>query len=134
MKVHHIGGCQCKRIRYLLDGEVIRLNVCHCQDCQLQSGSAFGMSLVIPHEGTFQLTSGQLKTFETVADSGRKKTCAFCGDCGVRIYNATSALKSIKAGTLDDTAWLAPDAHYWTKNKQPWVGLPGDVPCYDDYQ
>ena len=131
MKGTYSGGCQCGIVRYVLDGEITRLNVCHCRDCQKQSGSAFGMSLVIPDE-TFRLTSGELKMFEVVADSGRQKTCAFCGNCGVRIYNETSALKSIKPGTLDDTSWLTPDAHYWTRSKQQWTPLPGDVPCYDD--
>ena len=91
------------------------------------------MSLVVPEE-TFRLTAGKLKTFETVSESGRKKTCAFCGDCGVRIYNATSVLKSIKPGTLDNTTWLRPDAHYWTKSKQQWTVLPDDIPCYADYE
>lgn len=132
MKGTYSGGCQCGRVRYVLDGEIVRLNVCHCRDCQMQSGSAFGMSLVVPDE-TFRLTSGELKFFETVPDSGRKKTCAFCGDCGVRIYNMTSVIKSIKAGTLDDRSWLSPNAHYWTKSKQNWTSLPEDIPCYADH-
>jgi hypothetical protein len=47
------------------------------------------------------------------AASGREKTCAFCPECGVRIYNRTSQLMSVKAGTLDHTSLLRPDAHYW---------------------
>jgi hypothetical protein len=129
----YTGGCQCGRVRYALEGAIYRLNVCHCADCQRQSGSAFGMSLVVAPE-TFRLTAGELKTFELRAASGRTKTCAFCADCGVRIYNRTSALRSIKAGTLDDTSWLRPDGHYWTKSKQAWTPLPDDVPCYDEHE
>ena len=125
------GGCQCGAIRYRLEGDILRLNICHCLDCQKQSGSAFGMSLIVK-EDVFQLTSGTLKTFETTVSSGRTKTCAFCPECGVRIYNTTSALMSIKPGTLDDTSWLTPDAHYWTKRKQEWTQLPDDIPCYDE--
>jgi hypothetical protein len=87
------------------------------------------MSLVIPPQ-TFNLTSGELQTFGLEADSGRRKTCAFCPKCGVRIFNRTSALCSVKAGTLDDTSWLAPDAHYWTASKQDWTVLPDDLPCF----
>ncbi len=90
------------------------------------------MSLVIPHR-TFELTAGALKTFTTEADSGRIKVCAFCPDCGVRIYNQTSALTSIKAGTLDDTSWLIPDACYWITSKQTWLPLPADLPCYEKH-
>ena len=127
------GGCQCGFVRYVLVGEVQRLNICHCRDCQRQSGSAFGMSLVIPPQ-TFALTSGELRTFDLVADSGRTKTCGFCPNCGVRIFNRTSALYSIKAGTLDDTSWLVPDGHYWIKSKQPWTVLPEHVPCYETHE
>ena len=90
------------------------------------------MSLII-QTNAFQLKTGKLKEFVTKADSGREKTCAFCPDCGVRIYNATSALMAVKAGTLDDTSWLKPDAHYWTKNRQSWIALPNDVPCFEEF-
>jgi hypothetical protein len=25
---------------------------------------------------------------------------------------------------LDDTAWLCPTVHFWTRNKQPWIVIP----------
>ncbi len=132
MKAQNLrGGCQCGHVRYVMDGEIHATNVCHCRDCQVQSGSAFGMSLVI-EPTAFLLESGALKEFITTTDSGRQKICAFCPECGVRIYNATSALMSIKAGTLDDTAWLRPDAHYWVRRRQPWVALPKDVPVFEE--
>ena len=28
---------------------------------------------------------------------------------------------------------LAPDAHIFTRSKQPWVGLPSDVPAFEVY-
>ena len=90
------------------------------------------MSLVISPDA-FELTSGELKMFEASTNDGRSKTCAFCPDCGVRIYNRTSALMSIKAGTLDDSTALNPDGHFWTGSKQAWVELPSDIPCYDTY-
>lgn len=129
----HTGGCQCGRVRYAVQGTIYRLNICHCTDCQRQSGSAFGMSLVIAPDA-FRLTAGELKTFELRAASGRTKICAFCADCGVRIYNRSSALCSVKAGTLDDRSWLSPDGHYWTKSKQRWTALPDDVPCYAEHE
>lgn len=125
------GGCQCGHIRYQIEGDIQRLNVCHCLDCQKQSGSAFGMSLIVK-EDAFRLTSGKLKKFETGTASKRTKTCAFCPECGVRIYNMTVTLMAIKPGTLDDTSWLKPDAHYWTKRKQEWTPLPDDIPCYEE--
>jgi len=30
----------------------------------------------------------------------------------------------VSGGTLDDTSWLRPTLHVWTRMKQPWVMLP----------
>jgi hypothetical protein len=120
------GGCQCGHVRYEIIEEPVGLAVCHCRECQRQSGSAFGMSLAVP-DRSFRLRSGALKSFEVKCDSGRIKTCAFCPECGTRIYHQTVSGMSVKAGTLDDTFGLEPDAHYWTKRKQRWIVIPSDV-------
>lgn len=126
------GGCQCGSVRYRVEGRPLTLAVCHCTECQRQSGSAFGMSLMVPSE-TFRLTAGSLSRFTTVCDSGRTKECAFCALCGTRIYHRVlETVLSIKPGTLDDTSWLDPDAHYWTKRKQPWVAIPEGVRSFED--
>jgi len=124
------GGCQCGHVRYELMSEPLGLAVCHCRGCQRQSGSAFGMGLAV-RDDAFRLRSGALKTFEVACDSGRIKTCAFCPECGTRIYDRTVNGMRVKAGTLDDTSWLKPDAHYWTMRKQPWVAL-GEVRQFVD--
>ena len=131
MKEPTRGGCQCGSIRYEITKEALGLAVCHCRECQRQSGSAFGMSLAVP-PGAFRLLSGVLKTFDVICDSGRTKTCAFCPECGTRIYHQTVNGMSVKAGTLDDTSWLQPDANYWTMRKQPWVIITEEVRQFSD--
>ena len=125
------GGCQCGYIRYDLTRVPLGLAACHCRECQRQSGSAFGLSLAVA-AGGFELRSGTLKTFEIKCDSGRIKTCAFCPECGTRIYHRTVNGMSLKAGTLDDTSWLKPDAHYWTTRKQPWLVIPAGTAQFRD--
>ena len=127
------GGCQCGAIRYEIVGPSKRLMVCHCTDCQRQSGSAFGMTLVID-EGDFQLKKGKLKSFASTSDGGRAKLGTFCPDCGSRIYHKLDWRKgalSVKPGTLDSTLWLKPEIHIWTKSKQPWVAIPDGVEAYE---
>jgi hypothetical protein len=90
------------------------------------------MSLAVRSD-TFRLVSGELKSFTVRCDSGRTKECAFCPDCGTRIYHRVlEAVLSIKPGTLDDTSWLAPQEHYWTKRKQRWVPIPKGARCFTD--
>ena len=125
------GGCQCGEVRYRLGAEPRGLTACHCLDCQRQSGSAFGLSLDIA-KPAFQLLSGRLESFSVRCASGRSKECAFCPRCGTRIYHAGEWGVSVKAGTLDDTSQLHPEAHYWTARKQPWVEIPAGVPSFPD--
>ena len=77
----------------------------------------------------------RLKFWETKTDSGKLKTCAFCEVCGNRIYHGEgrdSVTINIKPGTLDDTSWLDPKAHIWTKRAQRWVILNENLPACED--
>jgi hypothetical protein len=123
------GGCQCGNVRYRIEADPVTLIVCHCSECQRQTGSAFGMSLIVPADALV-MEGGEPKTFSRLADSGKSVVCAFCKDCGTRIYHAPEAFAAtvnIKPGTLDDTSGLEPRAHVWTSSKQPWVPIPDGV-------
>ena len=124
------GGCQCGVISYELLGSPITLYRCHCADCQTASGSAFGMSMWVKKDD-FKLTSGILKSFIRIADSGTKVESFFCDACGVRIYAKAAVLDSehivLKPGTLQNTDDLRPSADIWLKSKQNWFELPTDT-------
>jgi hypothetical protein len=74
----------------------------------------------------FELISGRLKFWSTTADDGSAKICAFCPECGSRIYHAsgdpTEAI-SLKAGSLDNIVNFEPVAHIWAKRAPRWLGL-----------
>ena len=122
---HYEGGCQCGALRYEITAAPLVLYVCHCSECQTQSGSAFGMSLAVPSD-TFSMRSGTPKTWTRSSASLHRVACAFCADCGVRIYHRPERKPdtiNVKPGTLDDTTWLDPAAHLWTGSAQPWINL-----------
>jgi hypothetical protein len=126
------GGCACGALRYALTGEPLAVTVCHCTHCQQQSGSAFGMSLVIPAEH-FRMT-GEPRTYTMKSDSGAQKDALFCATCGVRVWNRLSSMPdtvNVKPGTLDDTRWLAPRLQVWRASKQPWLELPDVGPAFE---
>ncbi len=127
------GGCQCGAIRYEVTGAPKQIVACHCTDCQRQSGSAFGMTMVVD-QADFRLLQGDLKTFRSESDAGRAKLGAFCPDCGTRIYRKPEWRKgtvSVKPGTLDDTRGLKPTVHLWTDSRQPWVTIPDGVKAFE---
>lgn len=131
--VNREGGCQCGAIRYRLLEAPVALYTCHCRDCQKQSSSAFGMSLWV-EPGSVAFSGKGPKMFSTRADSGNIKNCAFCGECGTRIYHQLGArtVLSMRAGTLDDTSGLAPTCHIWIRSAQSWmVSLLDGETCFD---
>jgi len=128
MNPPYLGGCECGAVRYRITSAPIVIYACHCTICQTQSGSAFGMAMRVPAE-SFELTQGQLKTFQRVADSGQIFTNSFCPDCGTRIHHRADRSPgqiSLKPGTLDDTSWLRPTHHVFLRSAQPWVVLSAD--------
>ncbi len=128
MPAPYSGGCQCGQVRYDLTGEPLHLIACHCSECQNQSGSAFGMSMIVKTDD-LKIT-GVTKSYTRTADSGNKNTGVFCPDCGVRIHNTPhyiDGVLTLKPGTLDDTSWLRPTAMLWTKSAQGWIPVPDGV-------
>ncbi len=120
------GRCQCGEIRYESVGEPIGLYICHCRECQKQSASAFGISLRIPRVG-FRVTQGTPKYWTRDTDSGRKLKCAFCANCGSRLWHEhVPALDyvSLKGGSLDEPVDVANAIHVWVKRKIPGIIIP----------
>ncbi len=119
------GGYECGAFRYAVDGEPKAVVVCHCTHCQRQSGSAFGMSMVIGSD-KFHVVQGELASFSRPADSGNTLICYFCPHCGTRIYNQKqggAAVVILKPGTLDDPKAVTPARQLWASEKQNWVNL-----------
>lgn len=128
----YTGGCQCGAVRYTLNAEPMRVMACHCTECQRQSGSAFGMSMLVKRSDL--VVTGTLKSFTRTADSGNANTGAFCPECGNRIYNVPGYAEDrlvLKPGTLDDTSWVHPQAFIWMKSAQSWIETPDGVRCFD---
>jgi hypothetical protein len=132
MKLPQTGGCRCGALRYEITQTPQLVYVCHCTDCQRITTSAFSMSLVLPVE-SFHLLAGVPQMVQRVSKSGYAQTSRICPKCGLRVCSGPndSSVRNVKAGTLDDTSWLRPTVHFWTRSKQPWVMLPEDVESFE---
>lgn len=133
MKLPLAGGCQCRAVRYTINAAPLTLYVCHCTDCQKQSASAFALSMVVARSA-ITIVAGSPREWVRKNEAGRLSSCMFCGDCGARLYHnphANTQVTILKPGTLDDTAWLAPVGHIWTRSAQSWFEIPEDTVNYD---
>lgn len=123
------GKCLCGYITYegVVDPE--KVAICHCSDCQNHSASAFGL---VAHLEDFTLTSGTLKTYQKVAESGTRRALTFCPECGTRIYAKTvgggTAFWGLRVGTCSQRSQLPPKMQVWCDSRLPWVGDLVDVP------
>jgi hypothetical protein len=96
--------------------------VCHCKNCQKQAGTAFSVIVAVPRE-TLSV-KGPLKTFNDTGSSGKAVRRNFCPECGSPITTDVEAIPNlvfIKAGTLDETASLAPTMEIFCSSAQPWT-------------
>lgn len=131
------GRCQCGKVTYSITSKPHSLNVCHCLECQRQSGSAFALTLVVPSSGVHLSPSSQqhIGHFQRKSDSGRIRGGIFCTDCGVRVYHNNPDSQqwiSIKAGTLDQKVDISNATHIWTKRKLEGMTVPKGVEAWEE--
>ncbi len=122
------GGCACGAVRYAIAGAPRLTYACHCTECQRRSGGPMTLSCVVP-VADVALRSGRLAEATRIAESGNTVPTAFCPDCGTAIFGGRLSADGegvvvLRAGTLDDTTWLRPSVHVWTRSAQPWVIFP----------
>jgi hypothetical protein len=121
------GGCACGAIRYQFTGEPLASLLCHCRDCQRESGGAYSPILIVP-TSTFAVTRGTPRCFDVIADNGNTATRAFCAACGSALFGAGPDTTNIRAGSLDDPSWFRPTMDIYTASAQPWDLMSPDLP------
>ena len=128
------GSCFCGELTFEAEIDPSTVELCHCRDCQVLSSSAF--RIVVPAiEGGFRLLSGTPTIYVKIAESGNRRSLAFCPTCGTAIYSAPADGKSgyfgLRAGTLRQRLDLVPRAQYWRRSALPWVDHLEGFPAHD---
>ena len=122
------GSCLCGAVRYEIHRAPRGMYHCHCATCRKASGASYATNLIVDADA-FEVVAGRdrLASFES---SPAKRRWFFSG-CGSPIYShaeATRAIVSVRAGTLDGDPGLRPAAHAWVASKAPWTELCDDLP------
>ncbi|MBU2270430.1 MAG: GFA family protein [Alphaproteobacteria bacterium] len=112
------GGCNCGEVRYELEGEPLRVGLCHCETCRKFTGSAFSHYGVWPQDRV--RISGETRCWQVRAGGDR-----FCPTCGASLFtwNEDEDEVEVKLGTLDDPpVGLRPAYELWTIRRERWLG------------
>ena len=124
------GACLCGAIRYAATIDPARVGICHCVQCQTQSGAAFRAAVPVLRD-RFRLLSGKPKEYVKTAESGNRRSLAFCGDCGTALYGASPTdpkWLSLRVGTARQRRDLAPTVQVWTVEALPWLSSLAGMP------
>jgi hypothetical protein len=127
----HTGGCACRSIRYEIAAEPLLMAQCQCRDCQEQTGS--GHASVIAFPSSAVTMTGTATRYQSTADSGKRKTRAFCPVCGTPLYVLLESMPDaflVKAATLDDPTLFRPQMVLYTDRAQPWDRVDATLPSY----
>jgi hypothetical protein len=120
-------------VRYEIGAFPLLLYACHCTNCQRESGSAFALNMPVA-TATFRITTGEPRAWRQTRRDGARTASWFCGNCSGRLYgerDTRPASMNVRAGTLDDTKWLAPVAHFFTSSAQNWERFDGETACFE---
>ncbi len=131
--MHSINGsCLCGQVQYSSQAAPLTTAICHCADCQMQSGSAFSINLLVPAEG-FQVQGTSLGKFCTTGASNQPVQRFFCNNCGSPLYSKLASMPGvlvIKAGTLTSSHDIKPELQMWCASAQPWMTLEPSLPQF----
>jgi hypothetical protein len=121
-------ACSCGQLRVAIDGDPVRISVCHCLACQRRTGSAFGLQARFPRERV--RIEGRSQEFVRTSDAGKRWQFNFCPRCGATVYyldeDAPETI-AIPVGAFADPEFPAPRVSVWEVRKHEWVTLPEGV-------
>lgn len=124
-----IAACSCGQLSVRVQGEPLRVSVCHCLACQRRTGSVFGAQARFAREGaSFQ---GESRAWSRTGDDGGRATFHFCPTCGATVWyeieGYDTAQVAIPVGAFADPGFPAPRVSVYEERRHAWVSLPEGV-------
>ena len=125
------GGCQCRSVRYRINGSPILAALCHCTMCR-RANAAPAVAWAMYEEGQVVFRKGAVTVYESSPGARR----GFCSRCGTQISFSADyipGLVDITIGSLDDPGRVPPTLHYWDSTRLPWVEFADHLPRYAEF-
>ncbi len=105
---------------------------CHCVDCRKASGTGHGSHMMV-RQDAIEVT-GEVKFYESPADSGNTVRRGFCPTCGSAICSTNSGMPGvtvIRASSLDDPEVFKPQMVVYAARAASWDPVAQGLPAFD---
>ena len=127
------GECICGQVKYHITEKPLFTQACHCKDCKVLTGSSYVVnSSVLENTLTVE---GEVSSSVRKAGSGASCKTYFCTKCGTYVYadyDSAVGRLTVRTKTLDIPENFPPQAHIYTKDKDPWLNLLDDINCFKE--
>ncbi len=127
------GGCACGAIRYEIPAEPLASMLCHCRDCQHESGRTFTSAMAVP-ASAFNITQGNPKSLAVTAASGGTRRRFLWPECGSPLFSRVTTapdIVTITVGSLDDPSGFPPQMALWVSRAHAWTHRAPALPTWD---
>jgi hypothetical protein len=118
-------ACSCGQLNLTIEGEPVRISMCHCLECQRRTGAVISNQARFPRE---QIAfTGKSTAWTRTAESGNALTFHFCPVCGSTVYWENTGFPdavAVAIGTFADPTFPAPTISVWEECRHPWVPPP----------
>lgn len=112
-----------------MEGEPVRISVCHCLACKRRTGSAFGYQARFPIAGFH--SEGERKEYVRHADDdGEERRLSFCPECGSTVFYKLGSqpdIVAIPVGGFADPSFPPPMVSVYESRRHPWVRMPEGI-------
>jgi hypothetical protein len=118
-------ACSCGQLRLEVEGDPVRISVCHCLACQRRTGSAFGAQARFPAEGV-RVTGRHEEFVRHAEDNGEERRFRFCPDCGGTVFFSSESapdLIAVPLGVFAEPEFPAPTVSVYESRRHPWLRL-----------
>jgi len=123
------GRCACGQVRVSLSKPPLTVRVCWCRECQYLAAGQGSVNLRVSRDAV--TLTGELRAWETTADSGNRVRRSFCTGCGTHVLSESSGSPDvvvIRAGTLDEPGRFPPVQNIWTASAPSWACIDTTLP------
>jgi hypothetical protein len=128
--------CACGSVVVAVQGRVLSMLICACEDCQKSTGT--GHSAIALFRATDVTVTGETRSFSRPSNSGATFTRIFCPNCGTPLHGRSSraeAVAMVPVGLFGNGAdWYQPTQLIFARSHQNWDTVDAALPRWETYR